>query len=67
MVALFETRRATHDAVAATAVAFDIDIVNGFDRTVGVLMGRRIHPGEESCVTPRAEFRFGSGDLNSER
>ena len=65
-VALFEAGRATHDAVASTAVAFDINVVYGFD-AVGVLMGRRIHPGEESCVTPRAEFRCGSGDLNSER
>ena len=56
--------RAAEDTVAPTAVTFNVNIVDCCDIS-RVLIGRRIHPCGECCVTPRAGFRFDSDDLNS--
>ena len=56
--ALLVAGRAAEDAVAPTAVAFNVYIVGCRD-IVSVLIGRRIHPCDEGYVTPRTGFRCG--------
>ena len=58
MVLVVVTGWSAHDTVASTAVTLNIDIVYGLDIR-RVLIGRKVHPGEESCVTPRDGLQFG--------
>ncbi len=52
IVLFIVTGGSAHETIAPTAVVLNVDIVNGLD--IGrVLVWRRVHPEEESCVTPR--------------